>query len=291
VLRPAHSRKDYIEFYDRIGELGVESSIYDEDHVAQARFARISELIDQRVPMDSRTLDLGCYDGAYSRVLATRSEPAAVDISRSALMRGRAKHGGRYRTIDWVLGDVEQIPFASCSFDFVLLSETLEHVNSPESVLVECHRVLRTGGKLLVSTPSAFDTPVRSHWERLKNALFEPPEVFSEALVNPRLIEGGVLHDGYVHRTYSCKQLREIGAEVGLNSLYEETCAPRLPRKVQPWALEKFPTSYEVLCRVLRFIPVVRRMGRHSVVLFHKPPVGLEGAATGQQPNERDPAH
>jgi ubiquinone/menaquinone biosynthesis C-methylase UbiE len=47
----------------------------------------------------------------------------------------------------------ESLPFASHSFDVVICSELLEHVQYPPAVLQEVYRVLRKGGILLVCVP------------------------------------------------------------------------------------------------------------------------------------------
>lgn len=57
-----------------------------------------------------------------------------------------------YGSIDYVC-DATDIPAADDSFDVILCTEVLEHVPEPIKVLAECARLLRTGGKLLVTAP------------------------------------------------------------------------------------------------------------------------------------------
>jgi SAM-dependent methyltransferase len=45
-----------------------------------------------------------------------------------------------------------RLPLADQQFDAVLSTQVLEHVESPEIYLSECYRVLRPGGRLLLST-------------------------------------------------------------------------------------------------------------------------------------------
>lgn len=53
-------------------------------------------------------------------------------------------------------GDAEHLPFGDKTFDFVNLSEVIEHVESPERVLSEVSRILKPGGCVYVSVPNRF---------------------------------------------------------------------------------------------------------------------------------------
>ncbi len=52
-----------------------------------------------------------------------------------------------------VQSDAAQLPFAPQSFDLVICGELLEHVQNPVPVLAQVWRVLRPGGRLLISVP------------------------------------------------------------------------------------------------------------------------------------------
>lgn len=49
----------------------------------------------------------------------------------------------------------EQLPLGDARFDLVICTQVLEYVAEPSAVLSEIHRVLRPGGDLLLSVPSA----------------------------------------------------------------------------------------------------------------------------------------
>lgn len=59
-------------------------------------------------------------------------------------------HDSRVKFIDL---DILPLPFPSDSIDIIQLSQVLEHVLYPLELCVECNRVLKPGGKLLIDVP------------------------------------------------------------------------------------------------------------------------------------------
>ncbi len=55
-----------------------------------------------------------------------------------------------------VIADAHSLPFADASFETVLCAETLEHLRAPAATVAEMHRVLRPGGRVVVTVPFAF---------------------------------------------------------------------------------------------------------------------------------------
>ena len=115
-----------------------------------------------------RVLDVGCGQGRHVR--ATRRMPGVagfgLDLGRDEV-RATAKS---LREIDglpeaqggtvagaggWgvVRGSGYALPFADGSFDCVIVSEVLEHLNDDDAAVDEATRVLRPGGVLAVSVP------------------------------------------------------------------------------------------------------------------------------------------
>jgi len=62
----------------------------------------------------------------------------------------------------WLQADATCLPFADGSFDRVICSEVLEHIEPYRQVLAEIGRVLKPGGKLAVSVPRQW--PERLCW-------------------------------------------------------------------------------------------------------------------------------
>ncbi len=96
-----------------------------------------------------RLLDVGCGSGAFLDVMKQLGwETHGVEISPEAAATARRKgHHIVGTTIDDELGEPQ-------SYDLVYMWHTLEHTYSPRRALAHVHRVLRPGGRFLVSVPN-----------------------------------------------------------------------------------------------------------------------------------------
>ncbi|MBI5878479.1 MAG: class I SAM-dependent methyltransferase [Chloroflexi bacterium] len=102
-----------------------------------------------------RVLDIGGA-GSVSRDLA-RAGAAVCLIDFSGVATRAARNLASEVAFDVVQGDARELPFFSESFDIVLHQGFLEHFVKPANLLQEQHRVLRTGGFLLVDAPQRFN--------------------------------------------------------------------------------------------------------------------------------------
>lgn len=97
-----------------------------------------------------RVLDVGC--GAGGTMVALRAlgwQPEGIDFDPRAVAVARAQD------LDVRLGSLHEQAYPDASFDAVVMSHVIEHVPDPAALLVECRRVLKPGGQLVVLTPNA----------------------------------------------------------------------------------------------------------------------------------------
>jgi len=101
-----------------------------------------------------RVLDYGCGDGALLSVLARRAA-AAIDLhgyDPNALGIEYAQAALRTRNISATLhGSTAAIPAGF--FDCVICTEVIEHASDPAAMLLEIARMLKPGGRLVITTP------------------------------------------------------------------------------------------------------------------------------------------
>jgi malonyl-CoA O-methyltransferase len=98
-----------------------------------------------------RALDVGCGTGRHSMsLLAAGAEVTAMDFSEGMLAEARRKSDAAQ--INFIVHDVHHAwPFQSAAFDLVVSGLVLEHIADLEAFFGEIRRVLRPGGRAIVS--------------------------------------------------------------------------------------------------------------------------------------------
>jgi len=112
-----------------------------------------------------RLLDIGCADGTYTLRLADGFRTVdAVDIEPERLAAFRAALDGDPAAGKITLAQMsaEQLDFTAESFDVVTTIEVLEHVGDLDRTIGEIHRVLKPGGKFLITSPNRY-FPFETH--------------------------------------------------------------------------------------------------------------------------------
>ena len=96
-------------------------------------------------------LDLGCGTGRHALWLAgAGATVTAVDFSAGMLDEARSKRGAD--AVRFVVHDLhEPLPFEGGAFDLVVSGLVLEHLRELRGFFDEAHRVLRPGGRAVVS--------------------------------------------------------------------------------------------------------------------------------------------
>lgn len=96
-------------------------------------------------------LDVASGDGALAQLLAPRTRTlTCVDLSERVVAAGRARLADQPQA-RVLQGDMHALPLTDASVDLVLLLQALPYSEQPARVLAEAMRVLRPGGRLLLT--------------------------------------------------------------------------------------------------------------------------------------------
>jgi ubiquinone/menaquinone biosynthesis C-methylase UbiE len=109
-------------------------------------------LLSHGLPTSGRVLEVGCGPGFVTqllRQLVPACRITAVDSDAMMVQRARTLLTSA-DTTELAHASVLALPFAVASFAAVLVRLVLQHLTEPGRALAEIHRVLRTGGRLLV---------------------------------------------------------------------------------------------------------------------------------------------
>ncbi|WP_137180425.1 class I SAM-dependent methyltransferase [Roseomonas sp. AR75] len=134
----------------------------------RAAHARVLDALRARPGADGPLLDAGCGTGGLLRRLAAEMPalPAVgLDFLPQAAGRAAAKSG---RPV--TAGDTNSLPFPDASFGAAVSIDVICHAGvEPARALAEFHRVLRSGGTLILNLP-AFEWLRSAHDLRVHNA-------------------------------------------------------------------------------------------------------------------------
>lgn len=152
--------------------------------IGLSNFLRESQVIFFIAPqLEDVTLDVGCAAGRQVFRLAPHVKQAhGVDIAQSFVDAANVyKADHSVSNAHFVAAPSEKLPFPDSTFDVVSCLEVLEHVFDKDVALKELLRVLKPGGRLILSTPNLNSDGTL--WGRFMRSIgkrtFTPMTVFS----------------------------------------------------------------------------------------------------------------
>lgn len=173
-------------------------------------------------------LDAGCGSGMFTHtvLLPVCEDVWAIDIAVESVSRLKRRlpkaDGARLHIVKASLG---QLPFEKASFDVVLCSEVLEHIEDDESALREIARVTKPGGFVVITVP-------------------HPPAPFSDS--------------AHVREGYTFAELGSLCRQAGLEIIAHRYCFFQLAQIAFRWASrwrQLFPCHPP-----LQFLPWLERL-------------------------------
>ncbi len=152
---------------------------------------RVKEYILSKIPNSAQTiLDVGCGRAWIAeKLIAKKNFICSLDISITNPDKALSLYPAKNHAA--VVADALQLPFSDNTFDCVVSSEVIEHIEKPEKFIAELFRCVKPGGSLIITTPYKEEikyylcihcnkpTPVNAHLhsfdeEKLKNLYTAP---------------------------------------------------------------------------------------------------------------------
>ena len=96
-----------------------------------------------------RILDIGCGRGLFLNVMRN----GGWDAVGTELNKETASYATKVYGLEVLTGDLIKHKLDEESLDAININQVLEHLKNPNEVLLECRRLLRRGGLLLISVP------------------------------------------------------------------------------------------------------------------------------------------
>jgi 2-polyprenyl-3-methyl-5-hydroxy-6-metoxy-1,4-benzoquinol methylase len=138
-------------------------------------------------PEKPRVLDIGCATGALLAALAKKGwDPLGIEIAAP-----QAAYARRERKLPVLDFPLEENRLPPDSFDVVLASHLIEHLNDPGGFAAEVQRVLRPGGRFFVTTPNIAGFQARLFRGRWRSAIFDHLYLFSIKTLSALLRDRG----------------------------------------------------------------------------------------------------
>lgn len=141
------------------------------------RFKAVCGLI-RRYP--KKILDVGCASGWFLSQLSKlypKAKCYGVDVYDNAIAYGAKL----YPEINFKVADAHRLPFEDNTFDLVVCTSVLEHVDDPQSVLLEIKRVLKQRGVAVIEldSGSVLFTIAWFLWKRFKGSVWHHAHLHS----------------------------------------------------------------------------------------------------------------
>lgn len=175
----------------------------------------VFDLIARYAQKNARIVDIGCQEGKMLKELAARgyTDLHGIDIQEWS-HESLTKSGIDYRVCDI---EHEPLPFRKGSIDLIIMTDVLEHLFSPQTVLYDLKPYLSPTGKIIFSTPNAgwfvngwlltffpnklFLSTAFGPWGHTHQFTFYEVHKMARLLKYRRLYSGGSKLDNYAFRS------------------------------------------------------------------------------------------
>lgn len=241
------------------------------------RFDRLGDLTGKRL------LDMGCGGGRHAFEAWRRGAiVVALDYDFAELKHVCATAGAMAEAGEVaesnvggaVNGDALNLPFPDNAFDFIICSEVLEHLWADEAAIREFTRILRPGGRMVVTVPTRW--PERINWA-LSDSYHDQPgghiRIYRQPELEHKLERAGLLLRGSHHAHALHSPYWWLRSAFGVDR--PDHPITRTYHKLLVWDIVKGPKTTRVAEKVLSPL-----MGKSLIIYTEKAPAWMRPRET-----------
>jgi ubiquinone/menaquinone biosynthesis C-methylase UbiE len=211
------------------------------DIFTPSAYRKLLNILKEKINLHSnpKILDLGCGSGAFTKYLLNlNGKIFGLDICHNLIRKAEFK--GR---INFITGDIENLPFRDGSFDIVFFSNVLHHFPDLTLPLKEAYRILKKDGHCFAIDPNN-KNPVVWTFRNRKSLFF----VRGETTLNERPLSG--------------KEIKEVLLENGFKKIDIFSVCGMPARYIKNKILRIFLPIYNLFDYILGKIdPLSKRYG------------------------------
>lgn len=149
-------------------------------------------LSDVSLPKDGRLLDAGCGDGSFG--LCLKAHPAVKHVGIDASDEMIALAAQNWPNGEFVVGDLEDLPYPDQSFDGMIACNSIHFCETPQNAANQLYRVARSGGHVAIAVPQSPEKVEASLGMRVAQELL-PETSKTNPLAMFRLAPEGAVED------------------------------------------------------------------------------------------------
>lgn len=195
-MRHKKTRIGYFDLYTTIAPVSL--AVWRSGEAFQ--LSRISSLLKPPI------LDIGCGFGEFFSVYFHRKIDIGIDISQIDIHR--AKKISRYKQL--IIADGRHIPLNKKTCNTVISISVFEHIKHVEKTITEAYRVLKPGGKLIITVPTtALNQHFLINYTIIRKLFPKVPKLYAQWF-----------HQLFKHYSlYSDKEWQQIIAQAGFSEI------------------------------------------------------------------------
>jgi len=126
----------------------VTATIYDERY-SDEQHRKYHKALESVVVQDAKVLDVGCGSGLFFPKISGKAElVVGIDVSKKLLLKAKQHAAGNVYVVQ---ADADHLPILDCAFDTAFSFTVLQNMPKPANTLLEIKRVIKKGGKIVVT--------------------------------------------------------------------------------------------------------------------------------------------